>query len=452
LVTATDWSDTALSDLIHLQKGVSYKGEFLDKPGPYLLGLGTVVPGGGLKLDGARTYSGPIREGQRIKPGELLLALTDITQEGKVLGTPALVPRSAQGEFAVTHHVARVEVAAPSRLDTRFLYYLLQAQDFKDYVRGVAIGTTVRAVRISDVLAYETPVPPLDEQHSIASILGSLDDKIALNHQMGQTLEQIAQALFKSWFVNFEPIRAKADGRWRKGESLPGMPAAMWDLWPTEIKASELGQLPLSWGVKPLSSLLEQPVRSGAYIPKAIRGNGARLVNMGELFGNPLLFDIEMERVPIKDGALERFEVNIGDLLFARRSMIGTGSSQCSIVCEVPVPTVFESSILRVRPDRTVAESQYLFQHFWSRPGTDALQSIARHGPISGITGTDLADLRIPVPPISIQRRFAGFASQLTKRIGIVRKESGSLAILRDSVLPKLLSAEIRVRVLEGSV
>ena len=86
------------------------------------------------------------------------------------------------------------------------------------------------------------------EQRAIAHVLGTLDDKIELNRRMNETLEAMARALFKSWFVDFEPVRAKMEGRWRPGESLPGLPADLYDLFPDRLVDSELGEVPDGWG------------------------------------------------------------------------------------------------------------------------------------------------------------------------------------------------------------
>ena len=95
-------------------------------------------------------------------------------------------------------------------------------------------------------------VPSLPEQRSIAHVLGTLDDKIELNRRMNETLEALARALFKSWFVDFDPVRAKMEGLWRRGESLPGLPAEHYDLFPDRLVDSELGEIPEGWGVRPL--------------------------------------------------------------------------------------------------------------------------------------------------------------------------------------------------------
>ena len=101
-------------------------------------------------------------------------------------------------------------------------------------------------------------VPPLSEQRVIAHVLGTLDDKIELNRRMNETLEEMARALFKSWFVDFDPVRAKMEGRWRRGESLPGLPAEHYDLFPDRLVDSELGEIPEGWEVKTLGDVAEQ--------------------------------------------------------------------------------------------------------------------------------------------------------------------------------------------------
>ena len=94
-----------------------------------------------------------------------------------------------------------------------------------------------------------------NEQRAIAHILGTLDDKIELNRRMNETLEEMARAMFKSWFVDFDPVRAKMDGRWRRGESLPGLPAEYYDLFPDRLAPSELGEIPAGWTVETLGDI-----------------------------------------------------------------------------------------------------------------------------------------------------------------------------------------------------
>ena len=136
------------------------------------------------------------------------------------------------------------------------------------FVRGVielglpelltqATGSTFP--NVSSQQLAEIPCPTLgeEEQRAIAHILGTLDDKIELNRRMNETLEEMARALFKFWFVDFDPVRAKMDGRWRPGESLPGLPEHLYDLFPDRLVDSELGLIPEGWEVKPLGDVIE---------------------------------------------------------------------------------------------------------------------------------------------------------------------------------------------------
>ena len=140
--------------------------------------------------------------------------------------------------------------------DSRFLYYAFTqlAPQLNSAGGGGSVYTNVSKSRFSDI---EISLPPLPQQRAIAHILGTLDDRIELNRRMNQTLEEMARGLFKSWFVDFDPVRAKMDGRWRRGQSLPGMPADLYDLFPDRMADSELGEIPKGWGTKALNSFGE---------------------------------------------------------------------------------------------------------------------------------------------------------------------------------------------------
>ena len=138
-------------------------------------------------------------------------------------------------------------------MDTRWAYYSLLSQDINGMDSGSAIPSTSR----DDFYAQPVKLPPLEEQREIAGVLGAFDDKIELNRRMNETLEAMARALFTSWFVDFEPVRAKMDGRWHRGESFPGLPADLYDLFPDRLVPSQLGDIPQGWEVKPLGEVIQ---------------------------------------------------------------------------------------------------------------------------------------------------------------------------------------------------
>lgn len=427
----SSWQTARLGDLLRLRKGVSYQGAFLDHPGPRLLGLGTVEPGGGIKLEDARTYAGPIKDHQRISPGEMLIALTDITQDGRILGSPAVLPSTAQGDFAVTHHVARVEITEPEKLDTRFLYYLLQSRHAREYMRGVASGTTVRAVSVRDAEAFSAMFPPLPEQRAIAHVLGTLDDKIELNRRMNETLEAIARAFFKSWFVDFDPVRAKSEGR------DPGLPPHLADLFPDSFEDSELGEIPKGWRVGEFGDVAEQ-----------LRDQENPLSSPDELFYHYSIpaFDDGQSAKPEHGESIKSLKSRVpaGAILLSKLNpeiervwMVDINAGERA-VCST------EFLVLRARSPFTRSFVYCLARSPKFRQQIEAL-----------VTGTSKSHQRAQahsvlglaavIPPRHLVEAFEGPATRLLSRTLQCRRESRTLDGLRDALLPKLISGELRV-------
>ena len=150
-------------------------------------------------------------------------------------------------DAALNQHIFRV--VAKEGIDQRFLRYLLISQmaTFESFVENKK--TTMGHVTVRDLKATEVSIPPLPQQHHIAHILGTLDDKIELNRRMNETLEEMARAIFKDWFVDFGPVRAKMEGR----EAY--LPEEIWRLFPDRLVDSELGEVPEGWGVKSLDEI-----------------------------------------------------------------------------------------------------------------------------------------------------------------------------------------------------
>ncbi len=169
----------------------------------------------------------------------------------------------------------------------------------------------------------------------------------------------------------------------------------------------------------PFERLLSEPVRNGIYKSKDFHGRGAKIVNMGELFAHPRLRPVAMKRVELTPAEQGRFALNAGDLLFARRSLVAEGAGKCSIVLDVDTPTVFESSIIRARPDPAQADPEYLYYFFNSPPGLHRLDTIRRHAAVAGITGTDLSKLEIPFPPLPEQHAIAHILGALDDSIEV---------------------------------
>ena len=137
------------------------------------------------------------------------------------------------------------------KVDSLFLYYLLSSPQMRQRIVGEGIGSSVPGFNLGQLKALRLRIPPLPQQHAIAAILGTLDDKINLNQQMNKTLEGIARALYKSWFVDFKPVRAKVEG------IDSGFPKPIDDLFPDSLIESPLGKIPRTWDVVKLGDLID---------------------------------------------------------------------------------------------------------------------------------------------------------------------------------------------------
>jgi type I restriction enzyme S subunit len=194
------------------------------------------------------------------------------------------------------------------------------------------------------------------------------------------------------------------------------------------IELPILGRLPKGWRVLTLGEVLDGGTRNGIYKPKEFHGRGAKIINMGELFGFPRLGDIPMKRIEVSHDELAKGSVAEGDLIFARRSLIAEGAGKCSIIRKVLEPTIFESSIIRARPNKSIVVPEFLFYLFQSDYGFYILDTIKRTVAVSGITGADLVTLPIPIPPLSVQQKIADALTAIDDKIDLNEKLNESLA------------------------
>lgn len=169
-----------------------------------------------------------------------------------------------------------------------------------------------------------------------------------------------------------------------------------------------------NWRKCEFQELYYIPSRNGLSKPSKIRGNGYKMINMGELFSNDRIYDIPMELVPLNE-AEKVAKIEKNDLLFARQSLVASGAGKCSIVMEVSPLTVFESHIIRVRLDDKIANP--LFYYYYFKSSHSPIKTIIQHNVQAGIKASDLAKLIVDVPPIDEQEKIAKILSTLDQKI-----------------------------------
>ena len=325
-------------------------------------------------------------------------------------------------------------------LDTRWAYYQLLTMDINGLDSGSAIPSTSR----EDFYGLSVNVPPLSEQRAIAHVLGTLDDKIELNRRMNETLEQMARALFKSWFVDFDPVRAKIEGRWRPGQSLPGLPGHLYDLIPSRLVPSELGPIPEGWQVGVLSDTIE--LLSGGTPRTSVASYWNGDIPWYTAKDAPNLSDVyvmETGRTITQAG----IDNSAAKILPAGTTVITARGTVGRLAC-LGVPMAMNQTCYGIKGSLSYPD----FFTYWNvRTLVDELQT-RTHGTIfDTITRQTFGLVEMPLAPVELTMAFQTMVEPVMSRILINLKKSRSLATKRDALLAKLVSGEVRTLEAHGS-
>ena len=320
--------------------------------------------------------------------------------------------------------------------DPRFVSYLLRCLDFAAYSDKAAVPGLNR----NDLHTAKVAVPPLAEQRAIAHILGTLDAKIELNRGMNETLEAMARALFKSWFVDFDPVRAKMEGRWRRGESLPGLPAHLYELFPDRLVDSELGEIPEGWEVTTIGELA-QVVGGATPSTKDARyweGGTHCWATPKDLAGlsAPVLLGTERRLTDVGLSQIGSGLLPKGTVLLSSRAPIGYLA-----IAETPVAV--NQGFIAMKPKPGVSN---IFLLLWAESAHDQILSRANGSTFLEISKTNFRPIPVLAGPNSLMRAFDDLARPHFDRIVTNEHESRALTSLRDTLLPKLISGDLRIK------
>ena len=317
-----------------------------------------------------------------------------------------------------------------------FLRWLVRGPEWWEQIgKFLNVGAVFDSLRCADVPNFELRIPPLSEQRVIAHILGALDDKIELNRRMSETLEVIARAFFKSWFVDFDPVRAKVEGR------KPGLPTILADLFPDSFEDSQLGEIPKGWTVKIIGDLAE--VRGGGTPnttePRYWKGGRNFWATPKDLsrLSVPVLLDTERS---ITDAGLSQISSGLlprGTVLLSSRAPIG-------YLAITEVPVAINQGFIALTPRHEVSN---IFLFFWAGVAHDEIVSRANGSTFLEISKANFRPILVVTPSGSVMREFEQLVRPLFERIVECAREARTLADVRDSILPRLISGTLRVRV-----
>ena len=422
-------TNSTLDDYFTLQRGTTYRSRLLDEPGPVLLGLATIQRNGGFRTDSLRTYGGESPDKLLVQPGELYVSLKDVTQSADLLGAVARLPfdhppgRLTQDTVKLTPRRADIPID--------YLYWLLRTPEYRGYCRAHATGTTNLGLAREDFLAFQAPAPT-PYQHRIADTLGTLDDKIELNRRMNETLEALARALFTSWFVKFDPVRAKMAGR------DPSLPKHIADLFPARLVASDLGEIPEGWEASTIGQEVDvvggstPSTRDPSFWNGTI--NWATPKDLSSL-ESPVL--VETSRRVTEKG-LDKISSGLlpkGTVLLSSRAPIG-------YVAIADIPVAINQGFIAMKCRKRLSA---VYVWLWTAANMDSILEHANGSTFQEISKSNFRPLHAIVPQESIRDAHDQLIQPLYNRIVKNERESRDLAALRDTLLPRLISGKMRV-------
>jgi type I restriction enzyme, S subunit len=422
------WDCLALADLVESDRDITYgivQPGIHDPAGIPIVRVNN-LRNGRIETDDLLKVSPEIEaryERTRLRGGEILLSLVG------TLGECAVVPRELAG-----WNVARAVAVIPIKegVDARWVAVCLRSQPLQHLMRMWATTTVQATLNLRDVRRLPVVLPPKTETDVIMPLVGALDGKIELNRRMNVTLEAMARAIFKSWFIDFEPVKAKAAG----AAGFRGMPQDVFDRLPDQLIDSELGPIPWGWEVAPLDELMEI--------------NPQRLLKRGD--EAPYL---EMSDMPTQGHAPERWQIRAygsgmrfrnGDTLLARITpclengktafvdflppgRIGWGSTEYIVFRpRPPLPPIYAYCLARSPEFRDFTIT--------NMTGTSGRQRVA---------ASALAHFMAVRPAEPIAIRFGAMVEPMFARIAVNHNQSRTLGAIRDALLPKLISGKIRV-------
>jgi type I restriction enzyme S subunit len=362
----------------------------------------------------------------QLKEGDVLFSMA-----GVYLGKTAVVPKSILP--ANTNQAVGIIRLDPDKADPRYIHYVLSSSTCRSWVQRSVAQSAQPNFNLADIGDLPIPNVPLGTQRAIAHILGTLDNRVELHKKMNQTLESMARALFKSWFVDFDPVRANMEGR------DPGLTKEIADLFPSRMAESELGEIPEGWEVKSFAETVE------------ILGGGTPKTSVTEYWNGDIpwfsvvdaptgsdVWVVETEKKVTRDG-IENSSAQVLPICTTIISARGTVGR----IALTGAPMAMNQSCYGLRP-RNGARG--FFTYFATRELVTRLQQHAHGSVFDTITRDTLAGVVVVEPPSALIRHFEVQAAPMLERIRTDLLCSVSLAALRDTLLPKLISGELRVK------
>jgi type I restriction enzyme S subunit len=391
---------TTLGEVASVRSGFAFKSSDWKESGIPVVKIAN-VKSGRLSMDGCSFVDDDIAKDAhefQLEPGDILIAMTGY------IGEVAVV-RETDLPALLNQRVGRFSIRDPRRLDREFLYYVVTAPSIRREIEGLGYGSAQPNVSPSLIQGVSVPLPPIAYQRAIASTLGALDSKIDLNRRMNETLEAMARAIFKDWFVDFGPTRAKIEGR------APYLAPDIWSLFPNRF--DDDGR-PEGWGERRVEDILE--LAYGKALKASDRTDGPIPV-----YGSGGITGYHNEALVEGPSVIVGRKGTVGALYWEDRPFF-------------PIDTVFY-----VRPKAHLTFCYYHLQ-------TLGLETMNTDAAVPGLNRNNVYRLSVPWSDDKLRMQFDQLSAPLRQRIRANSDEIETLSNTRNFLLPKLMSGEVRVK------
>lgn len=378
---------------------------------------------------GNRVFNGG---GSKFKNGDTLFArITPCLENGKtakVSSLPKGVVAHGSTEFIVM-------AAKDPEVDEDLVYYIARYPEFRAYAKGRMEGTSGRQrVAWQAIADYEIPDFSPHERSGIGRVLSSIDNLISNNRRINRSLEAMARSIFKAWFVDFEPVRAKMEGRWQRGQSLPGLPAHIYEIFPDQLFESESREIPEGWE---LTSLSEYSSLNPESWTKRTRPEKILYVDLSNTkWGNvESITKYEATDAPSRaQRVLRPLDTIVGT--------VRPGNGSYALICDEGLTGSTGFAVLR--PLRREC-SEFVYLAATARENIGRLSNLADGGAYPAIRPEILSATQVPRIGEELINEFSRQVNSMLAGIAGNERSSRTLAQLRDTLLLKLISGELRV-------
>lgn len=400
-----EWKEVRLGDIVSIKSGLAYKGAFIGKGENILLGMGCVSFKDKFLFSGARPYEADCDDKYCVEPGDIVLATRQQSDNLPILAMPAIIPPSLKAK-KIIYGTNLYKVENHSEVTNDFLFWQLKTPNYIDYISSVKTGSVVRMVTKKNVEDYVFRCPPKEVRDRISKLLWGLDRKIELNNKINADLEEMAQAIFKNWFVDFEPFK---DGK---------------------FVDSELGMIPEGWKVgspyEYVKVVYGAPYKSAKFNDD---GEGLPLIRIRDLKDcKPQFYTPEI---------LPQTEyVNMGDIVAGMDAEF--------------VPHIWKGKmgllnqrVCKLIPQQTSISN--LFVLYLMKPELEFVQSYKTGTTVSHLGKADIDKFVVVLPPLEVVEECSKILDSILQRIRNISAESRTLSLLRDTLLPRLMSGELEV-------